>query len=221
MAASPGKPSAAELAYRAIRDGILDGTTEPGSMLGELPLATSLGISRTPVRAALVRLQEEGWITIYPKRGALVHGLTHKQIAQLADARFILESTAVQRADVQSLRVLTGELEESLEAQGEALEARDLGRFIDLTLDFHRAFVRVSGNEVLLELYGRLADRHRFVLFQEGKQILERSAEIRGEHQRLVAHLRAGDIPGFARALNEHIADSGGLVHFAASTAGL
>lgn len=81
-----------------IRDDILDGTHQPGSMLGETGLATSLGMSRTPVRAALVRLQDEGWIQVYPKRGALVQGLSDRAMLELADARFVLETTAVDRA---------------------------------------------------------------------------------------------------------------------------
>ena len=55
-------------------------------------------MSRTPVRAALARLQEEKWVTIYPKRGALVNGLSDRDISEIADARYMLEASAAQRA---------------------------------------------------------------------------------------------------------------------------
>ncbi len=70
-------PSAADLAYRHIRDAILTGAYEAGTMLGEIPLAEEIGVSRTPVRTALALLQDEGWVTRYPKRGALVVAAAH------------------------------------------------------------------------------------------------------------------------------------------------
>ena len=91
-------PSAAERAYQLIRAQILNGTHQPGTMLGEAGLASELEVSRTPVRVALARLQDEGWIVIYPKRGAIVQGVDERTIAELADARFVLETTAVDRA---------------------------------------------------------------------------------------------------------------------------
>lgn len=208
-----GGPSAAQRAYQVIRDGILEGSIAPGTMLGEAPLALSLSVSRTPVRAALVRLQEEGWITIYPKRGALVRGLGDRQVAELADARLILESAAVQRASAESRRILADKLEISLQAQREAFAREDLPRFIDLTLEFHRNFVEVGGSSVLVELYERLADRHRFALFQSGERMLARSPEVIEEHERLLSCLRDGDARQFEAVLAEHISDNGGTIH--------
>jgi DNA-binding GntR family transcriptional regulator len=90
--------SAAERAYSVIRGQILNGSHVPGTMLGEAALATEIGVSRTPVRVALARLQDEGWIHIYPKRGAIVQGIDERTVAELADARYVLETTAVERA---------------------------------------------------------------------------------------------------------------------------
>lgn len=199
--------SASERAYRAIRDAILDGTHQPGTMLGEATVAQQLGMSRTPVRAALTRLQEEGWIVTYPKRGALVQGLSERQIAELADARYVLETTAVDRAPAALRAQLADELDESIERQRAAFDAGDVREFIELTLQFHRGFVEAGGNGVLFELYGRLADRHRFVLFANGERLLTRCEAIMHEHRQLAAHLRAGDVAAFAAVLREHIGE--------------
>jgi len=199
--------SASERAYRAIRDDILDGTHQPGTMLGETSLAQALGVSRTPVRAALGRLQEEGWIVVYPQRGALVQGLGERQVLELADARFVLETTAVDRAPEDLRQRLADRLEESVAAQREAFAAEDVRAFVELMIQFHRGFVEAGGNGVLLELYDRLADRHRFVLFASGARLLARCAEIIAEHEQLAARLRVGDVSGFARVLRGHIGE--------------
>lgn len=199
--------SAAERAYRVIRDAVLDGTHRPGSMLGEASLAAELGVSRTPVRAALTRLQEEGWITVYPKRGALVQGLSEPVIAELAEARFLLETLAVGRASPADRERLAEVLEGSLARQREAFAAADVRRFVELTLEFHRGFVEAGGNAVLLELYDRLADRQRFLLFAAGDRLLGRCADILAEHEQLIEHLRTGDAAGFGRVLGEHITE--------------
>jgi DNA-binding GntR family transcriptional regulator len=202
-------PSAAERAYRILRDGILDGSLESGRMLGEASLAASLEMSRTPVRAALTRLQDEGWIVIYPKRGALVQGLTERTIAELADVRFLLETTAVRGAPEELRQSLARVLERSLEEQRAAFERGDVRRFIDLTLQFHRGFVEAGGNGVLVELYDRLSDRQRYVLFASGSRLLARCADIIAEHELLTQHLRAGRVSEFADVLRTHIAEVG------------
>src|SRR5699024_3121576 len=98
--------SAAERAYRVIRSHVLGGVHVPGTMLGEAALATEIEVSRTPVRVALARLQDEGWILIYPKRGAIVQGVDERTIVELADVRYVLETTAVDRAPDQLRRRL-------------------------------------------------------------------------------------------------------------------
>lgn len=208
MANTSSSTSAAERAYQVIRERILDGTHLPGTMLGENALAADLGVSRTPIRVALARLQDEGWIVIYPKRGALVQGMSERMIAELADARFILETTAVDRASNELRHRLADRLDRSIAAQREALTRGDLRRFIDLTLEFHRGFVEAGGNMVLLELYAQLSDRHRFVLFAAGDRLLTRGAEIIAEHVQLTEYLRTGDADEFAKTLRVHITEN-------------
>ncbi|MER7276581.1 GntR family transcriptional regulator [Dactylosporangium sp. NPDC000244] len=203
-----GSPSAAERAYQAMRDGILNGVHPAGTMLGEESLAAEIGVSRTPVRAALSRLQDEGWIVIYPKRGALVQGLSERAVADLEDARLMLESTGASRASQASREELAARLRESIAAQREAFQARDVRRFIELTIGFHRAFVEAAGNDILLELNDRLADRQRFLLFNKGDRLLARSDDIIAEHEDLVERLRTGDTAGFTQALRQHLADN-------------
>src|SRR4051812_7155696 len=102
MAASATRGGAAQRAHASIRDAIVRGELEPGAMLSENELAARLSMSRTPVRAALSRLQDEGLVTIYPQRGALVRQLTDNEVREAADVRHALESAGILRSDVSS-----------------------------------------------------------------------------------------------------------------------
>lgn len=206
----PPLQSATETAYAYIRDAILTGAYEPGTMLGEIPLAKEIGVSRTPVRTALALLQDEGWVMRYPKRGALVRGLTDQAISDLVDARFILESTGVLRSR-RDLRTELGErLETHIGDQRTALEGSDIRAFIESTIAFHRSFVEVGDNQVMLELYDRLADRQRYLLFKLGVKLLDRCEDIIAEHRELVSCLTHDDPASFAKTLRRHLVDTSG-----------
>lgn len=203
----PTGESAVDRAYAALRAAILDGTHRAGTMLSENALADALGMSRTPVRAALARLQDEGWITIYPKRGALVRGLDAKAVADLAEARLVLEATAVGRADPAVRRTLSEELVYEVDRQRRVLSAGDFAAFVESTVMFHRSFVEVSRNDVMLELYDRLADRQRLVLFTHAESLIERQDHIVQEHLELLDRLR-DDPVGFGDSLRVHICEA-------------
>ena len=200
--------SAAERAYAYVRGQILDGEYPPGTMLGEAALAAEIGVSRTPVRVALARLQDEGWIHIYPKRGAIVQGIDERTVAELADARFVLETTAVERASEPMRQRLAEKLDGLITQHRAAFAEGDVARFIELTLEFHRGFVEAGDNRVMLEMYALLSDRHRFSLLMNSRHLLDRSDELIAEHEALVAHLRAGDSAAFATTLQGHIAEN-------------
>lgn len=205
--ADGSEPSAAERAYDAIRSDILNGVHPAGTMLSEGALAASIGVSRTPVRTALVRLRDEGWLTIYPKRGALVRGLDDRAIVDLAEARLVLEAMSIRRADTAARSELADQLEERIADQERVLTAGDLPAFVESTVAFHRAFVEIGGNTVLLELYDRLADRQRFLLFSYGDVLLERREAVVAEHRELLEQLRHDPV-GFAETLRAHICET-------------
>lgn len=202
--------SAAERAYSVIRGQILNGSHTPGTMLGEAALATEIGVSRTPVRVALARLQDEGWIHIYPKRGAIVQGIDERTVAELADARYVLETTAVERASEPMRQRLAEKLDGLITQHRAAFAEGDVARFIELTLEFHRGFVEAGDSRVMLEMYSLLSDRHRFTLFMNSRHLLDRSDDLIAEHEALVKHLRSGDSAAFAATLQGHIAENAG-----------
>ncbi len=197
--------SAADVAYAWVRDRILEGDFASGRMLSESALAKATGVSRTPVRAALGRLRDEGWIVTYPRRGALVRGLSDTEIDEVAAARLALESFGASQATPEARQALAERLRPELEKQRSTLEGGDVRGFIELSIAFHQTFVDVASNSVLLELNERLADRQRYLLFAQGDRLLARSSEVIAEHTRLVEALASGSATAFTAALHAHI----------------
>ena len=151
-----------------------------------------------------------GWIHIYPKRGAIVQGIDERTVSELADARYVLETTAVERASEPMRQRLAEKLGALITQHRAAFTEGDVARFIELTLEFHRGFVEAGDNRVMLEMYSLLSDRHRFTLFMNSRHLLERSDELIAEHEALVKHLRLGDSAAFAATLQSHIAENAG-----------
>jgi DNA-binding GntR family transcriptional regulator len=204
--------SAAARAYDHVKQRLLDGDYADGELLSEGTIADQLGVSRTPVREALLRLQSERLLTLYPKRGALVTPLTAREIADLFDVRMLVERHGLRLA---SPDAVVPELERVLARQRELLAADDRSGFAAADRDFHRSWVAAAGNEILLDLYDRLRDRQHRVVAAMIAADASRAADILAEHVRIVIALRAGDHAAAERALVEHLdlarAHSGGL----------
>lgn len=201
------RENAAQRAHRVIRDGIVDGTHPGGSMLSENTLAAALDVSRTPVRAALVRLAEEGWVTIYPKRGALVRAFTAQDGRELAGARHLLETGGVRTASPAALAEMCTRLEALIDDQETALRTQDRDGFVELCTAFHRVFVEVGGNGLLLDFADRLRTRQAMMLHLSLASIDAHAPQLVDEHRALVDAARRGDVDRFADLLHAHMSD--------------
>lgn len=204
MSADRTAPTAADRARSAIKDGIIKATYPPGSMLSENELAADLQMSRTPVRTALARLQDEGWVTIYPKRGALVRDFTAEEMRESADFLHALETAGIQRADRARRQATAQRQETNLTAQLSALESGDYAEFSQLAIEFHRAFVEAAGNSIMLAAYDRLRERQNTVIAKSGDRLAAAPAEVVAEHRELMELARDGKWEGFSDALHDH-----------------
>ncbi|UVO12616.1 GntR family transcriptional regulator [Mycobacterium sp. SVM_VP21] len=195
--------NSAHRAHALIRAGILSGEFPAGVMLSESTLAASMSMSRTPVRAALGRLQDEGLVRIYPKRGALVRELTVDEIRESDQVRHAFECAGVQLGNPEARQQLSARLQENLDGQEQALHRRDYPGFAALAMQFHRAFVELADNATMLALYDRLQDRQHLAIV--------RNSTVRGqpdlvlaEHRSLLKDAEAGDWMAFSTRLREH-----------------
>lgn len=203
--------NAAERAHADIRAAIMRGEFAPGSMLSESTLATSMSMSRTPVRAALVRLQDEGFVTIYPKRGALVRELTAAEIRESAQVRHALELAGVQFCDHNVRRALGHQLAGNLDHQKQALHRGDFPAFATLALQFHRAFVEMTNNSIMLSVYDRLQDRQYLSIVRSAPAIHGDPDRILAEHRTLVTDAQSGDWIAFSEHLRAHQSETHGI----------
>lgn len=197
-------------AYEELRGWLRDGTFPPGTMLSEHDLAQRLGVSRTPVRGALRRLESDGWLTIYPQRGALVRTLSADEAIAVSDARQVLESAYVDALSDEARARLCRDLEESIQQQILACEQDDYEHVVQLTIDFHRALVAAGGNPILLELYDRLRERQEVMTLRTHADVVGRWGDFIAEHRRLVEHVRSGDRDAFLAELRAHIVHTHG-----------
>jgi len=196
--------SRVERAYREIRARILDNVWAPGHQVLEAALADELGISRTPVRSALIRLHDEGLVELVPRHGMRVLPLSAQDMRELYEVLTALESTAAElaarrRPPAAALRPL----ERATRDMARALDADDLGGWAEADARFHRHLVELSGNALLVQAVLRYADRvHRARLLT--LRLRPRPDASTREHTALVERIRAGDEAGAYAANRRH-----------------
>jgi DNA-binding GntR family transcriptional regulator len=188
-------------AYRTIKAHILENRYPPGHQVLEQQLADDLGMSRTPVREALIRLQDEGLVELIPRRGMRVVPLSPQEMQEIYEVLTALEVAAVELAARQTLtdRDLAP-LDDALQAMETRLAADDLDGWADADARFHNALINLSGNKRLAGLAATLADqvhRARMVTLRLRPRPV-RSIE---EHRAVLEALRAGD---GTRACKQH-----------------
>ncbi|MFF8367686.1 GntR family transcriptional regulator [Streptomyces lydicus] len=201
---SAKQPPAAERVYTHIKDAVLDRRYEGGMLLTEGELADAVGVSRTPVREALLRLEVEGLIKLYPKKGALVLPVSAQEIADVVETRLLVEKHAAAKA-APANAALIGELTELLETMRAQADSGDLAAVSVADRAFHAAIVRSAGNQILDRLYEQLRDRQ----LRMGVAVMhahpDRIAKNITEHAEILEALRAGDADAATDAVHRHV----------------
>jgi DNA-binding GntR family transcriptional regulator len=151
--------SAADRVYRYAKDAILSRRLGAHDLLTEGELADAVGVSRTPVREALLRLQAEGLVQLLPKRGALILPVTPDEVADVLETRRIVETYAVRKAITAPGSGLQHVLEKHLDRMRTATHERAARSYAEADRDFHDAIVAATGNKILATLYRSLRDR--------------------------------------------------------------
>ena len=200
-----GTQPAASLAYEAVKKLILDGNIAGGELISENALAGELGMSRTPMRSAFQRLASEGWLTLYPKRGAVVTPVTATEKREVLEARVAIEAHAVASMPDDARKALQIELIEIAESQSVAVTERSLTDFSELDVRFHRAIVAAGGNSVILGFYDSLRERQRRMV-ESSVHASAHSTEVIGhEHLELAEAVARGEAERFTTLLLTHL----------------
>jgi DNA-binding GntR family transcriptional regulator len=197
-------PSAADRAYTKVKRDILGGALPGGSFITEGGLAEVCGVSRTPVREALLRLEGEGLVRLYPKKGALVVPPSLDDAREVLEARIVIEEWAA-RAVWPRRTELVPSLEAELEQMRDTLATQDVARLIEHDRRFHEILVTAAGNAILTRTYQGLRDRQLTILaaqFIQGGERIERAV---ANHARLLEILRSGTVNELVAETHTHV----------------
>lgn len=181
-----------EQIVESIRNAIVNGKLPAGERIAEPDLAERFGISRTPIREAIRQLESEGFITVVPRKGAIVASLSARDVSEFYDLKMILEGYAARQAaavisekDLQRMETVNVQMEAAARKQ-------DVRRVIELHNEFHGIFVAAGGNERLHAIVQNLVmqfQRFRLILATKGRSL---DGSIR-QHGEIIEALRARD----------------------------
>jgi DNA-binding GntR family transcriptional regulator len=186
-----------------VLDAVVAGSVGAGTLLTEGQVAEAIGMSRTPVREAFLRLSAEGLLDLYPKRGAIVTAPGTAEVDELLAVRAMFEKQAVVWM---AARGVPADLEATLRGHlATQAGTADPLEFARSDRGLHEAIVAASGNAIAHELFTQTGPRllrywHEPVVQAEPRE------RIAAEHGGLVELVLAADAPGFATALDAHLA---------------
>lgn len=154
-----------EQAYERLKAMILDETFLPGSFLSERQLSETLGMSKTPIRAALERLESERLVTTSPQQGVVVREISLQEVADLFEVRMVLEEYVVRRITGRLTLDQTRRLHANLAAQATAAERGEVGTSARLDTELHLMLCECLGNQEIIRIMARFRDTlHRLIV---------------------------------------------------------
>ena len=196
-----------ERAYRELKALIQTGELSPEATLSERMLADRLGMSKTPIRAALEKLESQGLVTVSPQKGIIVRELSAREIAELFDLRAAIEPFIVARlarsclADAQRDALKT-----SVDQQRTAADNADPLLATQLDVAFHRLLARILDNREMMVWLERCFDKlHRSIL-QVNRLGPDRLRKSQQDHEAIANALMEGTPEEASRLMNEHLA---------------
>jgi DNA-binding GntR family transcriptional regulator len=191
-----GYRSLKNLVYDYVRDQMQKGELRQGETINMEQTAKKLGVSKTPLREALIKLEAEGFVKIQPWRGVLVSVLTLQEFKDSYQIIGALECSALMAAaprmkkhDIARMEILNEEMQE-------AIEAGNFDAYYDRNIEFHRTYLRLAENQALFDTVDIL--KKKLYEFSRPKEFIKEWEDVSmGEHRQLVAMLKQGD---FAKA---------------------
>ena len=190
-----------ESVYSAILDMIVSRSLQPGQHLVESELALMLGVSRQPVREALQWLKNDGWVDLRPGLGAFVHSPTVEEADQLLAVRSLLETESARLAATHATDEGVTRLRDLCKQGFAALAAQDVATMVALNAELHATVMKLSGNDVLVELAAQVDRRVRWYYTPVARH---RGAQSWQEHSALIDAIAAGDADAAADVMSAH-----------------
>lgn len=196
--------SGRERAYQHLRTTVLTNPAVTGTFVNEQQVATAVGVSRTPVREALLMLAAEDLVQLVPHRGAFVAPIPGRQVAELIEARGLIECWAATTCLAAGRPPVAG-MTAVLEKQRAIVTDGDAQSFIDLDRHFHELLVDAADNSVVGRLYETLRARQVLLGVAALQRSESRRQDVLDEHQAIVDALASADPDGAEAAILRHL----------------
>lgn len=180
-----------DVVFNTLRDEILYGKLKPGERLMEISISERLGVSRTPVREAIRRLEQEGLVDMFPRRGAQVSGVTEKSLADVLEARKTLETFTVNASCSRITKEQLQRLRQANTVFEEATISKDAAKIAEADEAFHHIIIEAAGNERIAETLNNLKEQLFRFRFEYLKDVKEFSHLVE-DHKMLIDAIEAG-----------------------------
>jgi DNA-binding GntR family transcriptional regulator len=201
------KLNSEDTVYRRLKMAIRKRYIKQGSKLVEIVLAQQLGVSRTPVRSAIKKLEADGLVNSIPNRGAFVITPTRREIKETFLVRAQLEMMATRLATTRAKETDITRLRELLAMESQVFDQSDLDEYYSVNDNLHLKIAELSGNRVLVGYIRDLLDRTRiYLILYDPFYKLEYTPT--AEHQAIIDAIAAGDADQACNAVQIHINSS-------------
>lgn len=190
--------------FKYIKSNIISGTYQPGDTLLESKLAEDLGVSRTPIREAIRLLELEGLVEVTAKKGAVVLGISQKDVEDIYAIRQMVEGLAAKWAAERMTSAELRELQKTFELMEFYAQKQDLEEVADLDNKFHQLIYEASGSRIL---YLTLRNLHQYAQLARMKSLSVRNRlpQTIAEHRAILEAFGAKDPAAAEKALSEHV----------------
>lgn len=193
-----------DVVFNTLRNAILKGELEPGEKLMEKKLSEKLGVSRTPIREAIRKLELEGLVVMTPRKSAEVARITEEDLTDVLEVRRVLESLAIDLACKNITNDIIVELEANLVRFNAAIKKNDITEIATTDVEFHETIYKSTGNKRLIQILNNLREQmYRYRLeYIKDKQTRDNLVI---EHKCIIDALKERDKEKGRKAILNHI----------------
>lgn len=193
-----------EIVYEELKMQILTGKITPGMRMMEVELAESMGVSRTPIREAIKKLEQEGLVTVEPRKGAYASQISVKDMVDILEVRQDMEGLAAHMAAYRMTPKQMKELESISVGYNKAVEEGNMADMIKYDTDFHNLIVESCNNSILTMMINQLQElllRFRYVYYDN----IKRAEKMPSEHSMIMEAIKDGRSDAARASAEMHI----------------
>ena len=193
-----------EIVYEELKRQIMVGEILPGTRMMEVELADEMGVSRTPVREAIRKMEKEGLVTIEPRRGAYASDISVQEMVDVLEVRQDLEGMAAALAAKKINDDQKPELRALTDRYRKAIDSGNVAQIIELDEEFHEMIVGISGNKTLIQMVSKLQElalRFRYMYYEDFSRFRNQPTE----HEHITEAIISGDSDAARQLAEEHL----------------